>query len=210
MVIYMVFIVSSIISGIVSVNIFEYYSIIAIVTGFISYMVIFKNEWYITDTAGIIMISGAAAIIGILLKPYIAIVLLIVFAVYDYISVYKTKHMVTLAKAAVDNSFPLMFALPNNKGMKMKDLTFDNRGESDVLMLGFGDMAIPEMLIVSSSIFYINHILLFATFTIGGAVIALYLLFFTNKNKPAPGLPYINTGVILGFLAALLIIHLIK
>ncbi len=207
-VIYMVFVVSSIISGIISVNVFEYYSIIGIVTAFFAYMVIFKNEWYITDTVGIIMISGAAAIIGILLKPYIAMVLLIVFAVYDYISVYKTKHMVTLAKAAVDNSFPLMFALPNSRGMKLKELTFDNRGESNVLMLGFGDMAIPEILIVSSSIFYINYILIFAVFTIGGAIIALYLLFLTNRNKPAPGLPYINTGVIIGFLIAFLIIYL--
>ena len=55
----------------------------------------------VTDAAGLIMISGAAAILGILLRPYIAITLLVVFAVYDYISVYKTKHMVTLAKATI-------------------------------------------------------------------------------------------------------------
>ncbi len=207
LIIYMIFVVSSIISDIISVNLFEYYLIIALITGFFAYMLIFKNEWYITDAAGFIMIAGAASILGILLKTYIAIALLIVFAVYDYISVYKTKHMITLAKAAVNNEYPLLFLLPSNKNLKMKDLTFENRGESDIIMLGFGDMAIPELFIVSASIYNINHIILFASLTISGAIAALIFLFHFNK-KPAPGLPYINTGVIIGFLIALLIIKI--
>jgi len=207
LIIYMIFVVSSIISDIISVNLFEYYLIIALITGFFAYMLIFKNEWYITDAAGFLMIAGAASILGILLKTYIAIALLIVFAVYDYISVYKTKHMITLAKAAVNNEYPLLFLLPSNKNLKMRDLTFENRGESDIIMLGFGDMAIPELFIVSASIYNINHIILFASLTILGAIAALIFLFHFNK-KPAPGLPYINTGVIIGFLIALLIIKI--
>ena len=46
-----------------------------------------------------------------------------------------------------------MFTLPSNRNMKIKDLTFDNRGTHSVIMLGFGDMAIPEILIVSSAIY---------------------------------------------------------
>ncbi len=207
LIIYMVFVVSSIISDIVSVNLIEYYLIIVFITGFFAYMLIFKNEWYITDAAGFIMIAGAASILGILLKTYIALVLLIVFAVYDYISVYKTKHMITLAKAAVNNEYPLLFLLPSNRNLKMKNVTFENRGENDIIMLGFGDMAIPELFIVSASIYNINHIILFASLTIIGAIAALIFLFHFN-NKPAPGLPYINTGVIIGFLIALLIIKI--
>ena len=171
-------------------------------------MLIFRNEWYITDAAGLIMISGAAGILGILLRPDIATALLVVFALYDYISVYKTKHMVTLAKAAVDNQYPLMFTLPSNRNMKIKDLTFDNRGTHSVIMLGFGDMAIPEILIVSSAIYNPLHIALFALLTLAGAIGALVFLFFFNHGKPAPGLPYINTGVIIGFLIAIAIIRI--
>jgi presenilin-like A22 family membrane protease len=206
LVLYMIFLVSSIVAGIVSVNYPEYYAIIAIVTGFFAYMLIFKNEWYVTDAAGLIMISGAAAILGILLKPYIAITLLVVFAVYDYISVYKTKHMVTLAKAAIDNQFPLMFTLPSERGMTINGLTFENRETHSVIMLGFGDMAIPELLIVSSAIYNPLHIVLFIALTLAGALSALGFLFFSNHGKPAPGLPYINTGVILGFLIAFAIV----
>ena len=206
LVLYMIFLVSSIIAGIVAVNYTEYYLIIGVITAFFAYMLIFRNEWYITDAAGVIMISGAAGILGILLRPYIAITLLVVFAVYDYISVYKTKHMVTLAKAAVDNQFPLMFMLPSSKNLRMKDLTFENRGEHEIIMLGFGDMAIPEILIVSAFIYNPSHSILFAILTLAGAISALIFLFFFNKGKPAPGLPFINTGAILGFLLALSII----
>jgi len=206
LVLYMIFLVSSIVAGIVSVNYPEYYAIIAIVTGFFAYMLIFRNEWYVTDAAGLIMISGAAAILGILLKPYIAILLLVVFAVYDYISVYKTKHMVTLAKAAIDNQYPLMFTLPSERKMKINELTFDNRDTHSVIMLGFGDMAIPELLIVSSAIYNPLHVILFVALTLAGALSALGFLFFFNHGKPAPGLPYINTGVILGFLIAFAIV----
>jgi presenilin-like A22 family membrane protease len=208
LVLYMIFLVSSIVAGIIAVNIPEYYAIIAVITGFFAYMLIFRNEWYITDAAGLLMISGAAAILGILLRPYIAITLLVVFAVYDYISVYKTKHMVTLARAAVDNQYPLMFTLPSTRNIKMKEMTFENRGTHAVIMLGFGDMAIPEILIVSSSIYNPLHIALFALLTIAGAIGSLVFLFFFNRGKPAPGLPYINTGVIIGFIIALSILKI--
>lgn len=206
LVLYMIFLVSSIVAGIVAINLTEYYAIIAIVTVSFGYMLIFRNEWYITDAAGVIMISGAAGILGILLRPDIAIALLIVFAIYDYISVYKTKHMVTLAKAAVDNQYPLMFTLPSGRNVKIREMTFENRGEQQVIMLGFGDMAIPEILIVSSAIYNPLHSVLFAVLTLAGAITALIFLFFFNHGKPAPGLPYINSGVIAGFLVALAVI----
>ncbi len=207
-IIYMIFVVSSIISAVVSTNLIEYYIIIIAMTGIFAYALLFKNEWYVTDAAGFIMIAGAAAILGILLKTYIALVLLVVFAVYDYISVYKTKHMVSLAKAAVDNQFPLMFMLPSDSHLEMNNLKFDNRGSSNVIMLGFGDMAIPEIFIVSASVYNYNHFILFAGLTIAGAIAALLFLFYFNHGKPAPGLPYINSGVIMGFLIALLILKI--
>ena len=206
LVLYMIFLVASIIAGIVAVYLTEYYLIIGVITVFFAYMLIFRNEWYVTDAAGVIMISGAAGILGILLRPEIAITLLVVFAVYDYIAVYKTKHMVTLARAAVDNQFPLMFMLPSSKNLKMKDLTFENRGDQSIIMLGFGDMAIPEILIVSSFIYNPSHSILFAVLTLAGAIGALIFLFFSSRGKPAPGLPFINTGAIIGFLVAFSII----
>ncbi|MEM0139509.1 MAG: presenilin family intramembrane aspartyl protease PSH [Ferroplasma sp.] len=207
LVIYMIFFVSTVISSIIATTLVEYYAIIIIMTGGFAYLLLFRDEWYVTDAAGFVMISGAAAILGTILKTYIALALLIVFAIYDYISVYRTKHMVTLAKAAVDNNFPLMFMLPSRGNLKIDNLTFDNRGTQDVMMLGFGDMAIPEIFIVSASLYNMPHFLIFAIMTTAGALAALIFLFSFNRGKPAPGLPYINSGVIIGFLIALLIVR---
>lgn len=72
-----------------------------------------------------------------------------------------------------------------------------------MLMLGFGgDVALPSILVVSSAVYGISHPLPFIGLPLAGALAGMAFLFFFNKNRPAPGLPYINTGAILGFLIA--------
>ena len=51
-------------------------------------------EWYVIDISGIIIGSGAIAIFGMSLSIPLVIIFLIALAVYDAISVYKTKHMI--------------------------------------------------------------------------------------------------------------------
>ncbi|GAH12061.1 unnamed protein product, partial [marine sediment metagenome] len=48
-------------------------------------------EWYVIDVCGIIVGAGAIAIFGISLDIFLVLILLIVLAIYDAISVYKTK-----------------------------------------------------------------------------------------------------------------------
>lgn len=69
-------------------------------------------EWYVIDTAGIIMGVGAAALFGINFGILPAIVLLGVLAVYDAISVYRTEHMLTLASGMMDMRVPVVFVVP--------------------------------------------------------------------------------------------------
>ncbi len=138
-----------------------------------------------------------------------AVIFLAVFAVYDYIAVYKTKHMVSLARIAVDEEMPMLFVIPENSGFKMKNVTFENRGEGNVLMLGFGDIALPSILVVSSALFDVSHIVFFTIFPLAGALAGMVVLYFTNVNRPAPGLPYINTGAIAGFILAFIIFKML-
>ena len=55
-------------------------------------------EWYVIDICGIIISAGAVALFGISLSVLLVLILLIGLAVYDAISVYKTKHMIDLAR----------------------------------------------------------------------------------------------------------------
>ena len=54
-------------------------------------------EWYVIDISGIIIGAGAITIFGISLGITLILILLLVLALYDAISVYKTKHMIDLS-----------------------------------------------------------------------------------------------------------------
>ena len=69
-------------------------------------------EWYVIDAAGVVMGAGAAGLFGISFGLLPAIVLLVVLAVYDAISVYGTEHMLTLASGVMDLSLPVVLVVP--------------------------------------------------------------------------------------------------
>ena len=69
-------------------------------------------EWYVIDAAGVVMGAGAAGLFGISFGLLPAIVLLVVLAVYDAISVYGTEHMLTLASGVMDLRLPVVLVVP--------------------------------------------------------------------------------------------------
>ena len=69
-------------------------------------------EWYVIDAAGVVMGAGAAGLFGISFGLAPALLLLVVLAVYDAVSVYGTEHMLTLASGAMDLRLPVVFVVP--------------------------------------------------------------------------------------------------
>ena len=69
-------------------------------------------EWYVIDAAGVVMGAGAAGLFGISIGLLPAIVLLLVLAVYDAVSVYGTEHMLALASGAMDLRLPVVLVVP--------------------------------------------------------------------------------------------------
>ncbi len=84
-------------------------------------------EWYVIDTLGILIAAGAASIFGISLSIVPVIILLIILLVYDAISVYKTKHMITLAEGVVDMKSPILFIVPKKRGY-----SYRSRGDREL------------------------------------------------------------------------------
>jgi len=74
-------------------------------------------------------------------------------------------------------------------------------------MIGLGDMIIPTIFVVSSNV----YIGLFPAIgsMIGGTIGLFLLLRDIGNSKPKAGLPFLNGGVILGFLITLLSINII-
>ncbi|MFP8891564.1 presenilin family intramembrane aspartyl protease PSH [Natrialbaceae archaeon A-CW2] len=71
-------------------------------------------EWYVIDVAGVVMGAGAAGLFGISFGLLPAIVLLVVLAVYDAISVYRTGHMLDLAEGVMDLRIPVLLVIPTS------------------------------------------------------------------------------------------------
>ncbi len=182
-------------------------------------LLLVKGEWYIIDAIGLIVGCGITAILGFSLAILPSIILLIVMAVYDAISVYKTKHMISLAEGVVPMRLPVLFVVPKNKNFRMSDL--DNKkiikeegGEREAFFMGVGDAVIPGILVVSaftflssSSDFFSNANLLVAIGTIiGGLAGFMGLMIFVLRGKPQAGLPFLNTGAIVGYLISYLLV----
>jgi presenilin-like A22 family membrane protease len=166
-------------------------------------------EWYVIDCLGILIAAGVASIFGVSLEVLPVIILLTLLAVYDAISVYKTKHMITLAEGVIDLKTPILFVVP-----KRRDYSFirdgigklDDGGERGAFIIGMGDLIMPSILVVSANVFLkgwrvAGIINIPALGAIIGSLAGLsVLLYFVSSGKPQAGLPPLNGGTILGFL----------
>jgi len=151
-------------------------------------------EWYVIDTLGILIAAGAASIFGISLTIVPVIILLVILMVYDAISVYKTRHMITLAEGVVDMKSPILFIVPKKRGYSYRTegiANIEGGGERAAYIIGMGDMIMPSILVVSANVFLdtakIGFITLPALGAMIGSVIGLSLLLtVVRKGKPRP------------------------
>jgi len=177
-----------------------------------------KPEWYVVNSVGFVVGCGAAIILGLSLGILPVLILLVILAIYDAISVYKTKHMIALAEGVLPLRLPVIFVVPKTKGFKMSDLddkpiTADNE-EREAMFMGVGDAVIPAILTVSCFVFLPssasglgNANLLVALGAVVGSSAGFFLLMrYVLKGNPQAGLPLLNGGAILGFLATYLLV----
>jgi presenilin-like A22 family membrane protease len=165
-------------------------------------------EWYVIDIIGLMIGAGASAIFGISLAIIPTIVLLVLLAAYDAISVYKTKHMIALAEGVMDLKLPILFVIPKHLGYSFRKETFDKEGEREAFFMGLGDAVMPTILVVSANVF-IEHTGAISYPALGamiGTVAGFFALtILVMKGKPQAGLPFLNSGVILGYAAGCLL-----
>ncbi|NQE45738.1 hypothetical protein C5S31_06940 [ANME-1 cluster archaeon GoMg2] len=171
------------------------YSILPLVLTLILTLLLYKYpEWYVLDATGVIIAGGAAAIFGISLGIVPVLLLMIILAVYDAISVYKTKHMVTLAESVIDLHVPILFVLPRDRKFSL----LKNSELEDAFFMGLGDAIIPTILVVSAFMKYANTTPALGAM-IGTLVGYAALTRLAGRGTPHAGLPFLNSGAIIGF-----------
>ncbi|HVM45454.1 MAG TPA: presenilin family intramembrane aspartyl protease PSH [Candidatus Thermoplasmatota archaeon] len=183
----------------------------------------FYPEWYVIDTVGVVVAAGAAGIFGISFDILPSLLLLVAFAVYDAIAVYRTKHMLDLADSVLELRLPIMFVVPKTRGYSFleetrrvgQDAPEEAKKEPrEAMFMGLGDAVIPGILVVSALTFLDPNVpavlgmpapLFVAIVALIGSFVGFSLLmYFVMKGRPHAGLPLLNGGAITGFLLALL------
>lgn len=155
-------------------------------------------EWYVIDLTAILIGAGAAALFGISLAIVPALILLIALAIYDVIAVYQTKHMIMLAEGMLELRVPILFIIPKRRGYSFLERT--PKGEKDAYFMGLGDAVMPSILVVSAKAFIPNGLVnLPALGAIIGSLVGFAALMFIARERPQAGLPFLNTGAIIGF-----------
>lgn len=168
-------------------------------------------EWYVIDLSGVIVGAGAIAIFGISLSILLVIILLIGLAIYDAISVYKTKHMIDLADTVMDLKLPVLLVVPKipnysiiKETRRLKEQIAEG-GRRDAFLMGLGDVVMPGILVAAT---YVTLNLTVALSVILGTIVGFsFLMLFVIRGKPQAGLPLLNTGAILGYVISSLLLY---
>ena len=96
--------------------------------------ILLSKNVFLRNVSSVVAAAGGGALVGASLGVVPVIVFLVLLSVYDFIAVFKTKHMITLAKGITKKNLSFTFAMPT------KEHQFE---------LGTGDMVVPLAFSVS-------------------------------------------------------------
>ncbi|MGC8478375.1 MAG: presenilin family intramembrane aspartyl protease [Candidatus Micrarchaeia archaeon] len=196
-------------------------------------LVIAKNKWQgLRNTAAIIASVGVGIVLGISFSFFEALLFMALLAVYDFIAVFITKHMITIANAAVDRNLALFIGaseieavpeaeFPSSQIKRFEEMKKRAKKKIPVLkvlrnkklvpievpaMLGTGDLAVPLMVSVSAYSATLSFTL--SLFVALGAVFGLIITMFILQklNRALPAIPPLLLGVLI-FVGLYLLIY---
>lgn len=159
---------------------------------------------FIHNLCIILGISGVGAFLGLRIEPRIVVFLFLIFSIYDFIAVYKTKHMVKMAKEMIEHQAIIAMVIPQRvedfQG-KLKDIKTGGK----FMVLGGGDIVFPLLLSTSLVSQGVLPALIVGIFSLLGLFLS-FLIFINQKERKAiPALPPIALFCVLGYLITLMI-----
>lgn len=190
---------------------------------------IFKRNIIIHNVSELFIYPGLAVIFLPLLNVLIAGILLVAIAIYDVWAVWKSKHMIKLAKFQMEHLkifagffFPyiskkdrvkiqkMRAAMKKRekqekkkgkkaKGKKMKEI----KVKAQIAALGGGDVAFP--LIFAGTVMLAYNVLAALVVVLCATLSLLYLFYISKKGKFYPAMLFLTPGCLLGLLLVLLL-----
>jgi presenilin-like A22 family membrane protease len=178
-----------------------------------------EPQWYVVDVAGFLAAGALIALLGISFSILPVFILLIALAIYDYIAVYRTKHMISLADVVTEMRLPILMVMPSSAGYdytqapSLQATREQPVEEREATFMGLGDVVIPGALVASAFIWLPSHPavagvganLWVALAAIVGSLVGYALLMRRARSgNPQAGLPFLDGGAIAGYILAYL------
>lgn len=182
----------------------------SVVLGFIlSMWKVFRPNIYIHNLTEMFIYGGLAAIFVPIINLFAAFMLLFLISGYDAYAVWKSKHMVKMAKFQTKSKMFAGLAIPY-KLPKLPKIAKHRKIKVKTAVLGGGDIGFPLMfagvvlkdMIVTdpaTSFFKVLAIPIFTTVALS------ILLWKAEKDKFYPAMPFLTAGCIFGYLFTLLL-----
>ncbi|MEM0148135.1 MAG: presenilin family intramembrane aspartyl protease [Candidatus Micrarchaeaceae archaeon] len=179
-----------------------------------------KNKFKVLrNTAAIIGSVGIGFVLGLTFTFETAYIFMGILAIYDFIAVFITKHMLSLARLAEENNLALMVGVNEIKGVPEKEANMQIMKEAQKeykksndqiaqifkskklvpilarLELGNGDLGVPLMVAIAAYGATMNFVLSF--FVIFGAIIGLIatMAILKRYKRALPAIPPLFAGI---------------
>lgn len=186
------------------------------------------------NLTAIIASVGVGLVLGISFSFVAALIFMVVLAVYDFIAVFITKHMIALGDMAVSKNLSFLIMVNEVEAVPLRSLSLSQRKEyaeskkeiakqgsifnkmiesrmvpfSARTALGTGDLAMPLMLAIAAYKVDLNFILSFVI-VIGALFGLIITMLILRKYKRAlPAIPPLLFGVLVALSVYFVIVHL--
>jgi presenilin-like A22 family membrane protease len=170
-----------------------------------------RLHWIVRNIPELFLYAGIAAVFVPLLSIEYALIILALISIYDIIAVWRSKHMISLARFQIESGRFAGFSMPSIsvgkptrvKTKKTRTKRTPAAHEHHSAILGGGDFAFPLL--------YSGTVLLAFGWppalgaTIGGYLGLLGLFSYSHKNRFYPAMPFLALGLVIGTMVALLI-----
>jgi len=169
---------------------------------------VFRPNILVHNGTELFIYGGLAAIFVPILNVVGAFILLILISIYDMIAVWKSKHMVKLAKfqtkSKVFAGLLIPYKLPKmtarvKKAGKLKKLKTAVLGGGDIgFTLLFAGVILKQLMLTNSvQVAFIKAIIVVVATTIALS----WLLLAAKKDRFYPAMPYLSIGCVAGYIA---------
>ncbi len=159
---------------------------------------VFVPNFFVHNLTELFIYGGLAVIFVPMLTPTYAIILLVLLALYDMYAVWKSKHMIKMAKFQTKAGIFAGFMIPymQKEGKKKTRVR--------TAVLGGGDIGFP--LIFAGTILFTMGLPSALIVTFFTTLSLILLLLISKKDRFYPAMPFLTIGCLAGFAVAKLLI----